>query len=413
MAKNIILIFIILLLSPLALAKTTNDYFNDATAMYITGDLAGAALELEQLLGQTPGHQGAAALLKSIEREQKAQAFSEAAEPILPAPQPGLKIDYLVGLFILANLFGFLAIFGLASLSWRWFSKKGMSGETEKCFHCGAKIRPDTDVCPYCGVRVAAKAWHAVSEEQKLWYSKIKWHRNPFSLDVHSELFTGYKKEVKEVLSKISARSGHVLIVGDLGVGKTTMLRWLSNNLPKDINPIYVPRPPQDFNQLIRFISDSVGFSPKNAQDYNIYNLNRFCRKLKKGLVLLLDEAHEFTVEVERPLRTLGDLDDVMLVMGGLPETVDKFKKEIPPLYERLVLKIALNHLVQEDLEELIRVRIEEAGGTGLHPFTADAIKKIFELSEGIPRRALKLCDQAVTAAINNGEDKVTPALIN
>ena len=266
--------------------------------------------------------------------------------------------------------------------------------------------------CPHCGEKLGAKMWSAVSAGQKMWYEKMHWRKNPFTLDIHSTLVTGYKDEVKGILEKINARSGHVLVVGDLGVGKTTTLRWLCSNMPRELNPIYIPRPPQDFDQLIRFISDSIGFAPKNAGDYNIYNLNRFCRKFAKGLVLLIDEAHEFTVEMERPLRTLGDLGDVILVLGGLPETVEKLKKEILPLYERLVLTVHLQHLRFEDLSELIRMRIEEAGGAGLTPFTATAVQKIFELSGGVPRKALKLCDHAVTLAINAGEDKIDPAMI-
>lgn len=388
--------------------QSAQQYFDNAATKYIAGDLAGAAADLQAVLRLVPGHVGAQELMKGIKREEEITAlrskkiFIPAASVATPATKEILAPivadeakprEYFITLFIVVNLIAFLAVFFMAFWLVRFF----------------INFSPPR-------VKVSAskggKVWHAVSAGQKAWYERMHWHKNPFTLDVHSTLFTGYKDEVKGILEKINARSGHVLIVGDLGVGKTTTLRWLCNNMPGELNPIYVPRPPQNFDQLIRFISDSIGFIPKHAYDYNIYNLNNFCRKFEKGLVLLIDEAHEFTVDMERPLRTLGDLGDVILVLGGLPETIEKLKKEILPLYERLVLTVHLQHLNFEDLSELIKVRIEEAGGTGLNPFTAAAMQRVFELSGGVPRKALKVCDRAVTQAINIGEDKIVPAMI-
>ena len=166
---------------------------------------------------------------------------------------------------------------------------------------------------------------------------------------------------------------------------------------------IYVPRPPQEFSQLIKLIVEKMGVPQKEADAYDIYHLQALRKRVGKPLIILMDEAHEFTLEIEKPLRTLGDLDDVKLVMAGLPETVEKFQKEIRPLFERLVLNINLKPFDYRTVKDLVKARIEHFGGEGVAPFTEDALQAIYEITGGVPRKVIKACDWAVTHAIANG----------
>ena len=200
----------------------------------------------------------------------------------------------------------------------------------------------------------------------------------------------------------------NVLIVAAGEPHSKPLLRWLASYLANDALAVYIPRPPQEFSQLIWVIVEAMGISPRQLAKLDIYHLNELRKKTGKSLVILMDEAHEFTIDIERPLRTLGDMDEVNLVLAGLPETVDKFKNEIRPLYERLVLEISLEKLEKEDIRALIKTRIENAGGEDVHPFDESAIQKIYELSKGNPRATIKLCDWAVTKAICAREDKIT-----
>lgn len=396
---------------------TAQEYFNHAAVLYISGEIKGALKNLDIALKIDPGNAAAWQLKSSILREQKVIDIKGGVGVVGKPTIVSYSLGFLL-LALLLALVGLLFYLGMAykgmltAYKDKILEKIGVRKRTLVCFKCKAKLPQEEEFCPYCGTRVGLKMWHSISGEQELWYAKLGWTKNPFNLDCHPELYTGYKTKVKEILEKISARSGHVLIVGPLGIGKTTLLRWLATYLPKELRPVYISRPPQEFNQLVRFIIQSMGFTPKGASEYDIYNLDKLRRKLGKGLVLLIDEAHEFTVEIERPLRTLGDLDEVVLVMAGLPETVGKLKHEIRPLYERLVLEVSLSNLEIEDLKELIKVRIEDAGGTGTHPFNSDALNKIYKISKGNSRTALKLCDGAVTQAINRGEDIIGAKLI-
>lgn len=462
----IILFVLSFSLNAFAVDPLAQEYFNKASIQYLLGNYSQALKDLNDCLKIEPNHRSALSLIRSIEKEQKTIPFplslSEIKKEALIKEylekgknkyaesdfqsassyfRGALSLDhnnvnasfylkqsqqmeeqarkenfrYLV-LAILFFVIGVVLLAFITSYMLIWTYKDIIQSSIKKrknrCFNCGAKTTSNIDLCPNCGAFIGAKMRKTISHEQAKWYAKWGWKKNPFTLDIHPELFTGYRNEVKTILEKINARSGHVLITGPLGVGKTTLLRWLTGHLANDFLAVYVSRPPQDFNQLIKLIIQRMNINVKHLPEYDVYHLDQLRRKAGKNLVILLDEAHEFSIEIERPLRTLGDLDGVKLVMAGLPETVDKFKNEIRPLYERLVLSISLRRLEKEDLKELIKARIENAGGEGLHPFSPDALDKIFELSQGIPRVAVKICDWAITAAIDAGEDKISVQLL-
>jgi type II secretory pathway predicted ATPase ExeA/ribosomal protein L40E len=383
-------------------SRQVKKYLADGIRDYQAGDYSAAVESFRRVLILSPDNKDALACLNNIQNVTRAE--EAARRRLLGWWMASVAVGYLA----VAALLAFLLIKLKRRLA-KWLERPV---DHLVCPNCQAKLPLKEEFCPNCGTRVGLKLWRAVSEEQKRWYDRIGWKENPFSLDIHPEYFTGYQKECREILAKISARSGHILITGPLGIGKTTLLRWLAKYLPPDLAPVYVSRPPQDFSQLIRHIVDSLGSAGGEVPVYDIYHLDQLRKKLGKGLILLLDEAHEFTLEIERPLRTLGDLDGVNLVMAGFPETAAKIKDEIKPLYDRLVLAITLDHLEFAELSELLKARIEGAGGKGTYPFTASALTRIDDLSQGNPRVALKLADAAVALAINQGEDKISDQLV-
>ncbi len=401
---------------------TPDQYYERATLQYLTGDLSAAANNLRTVLKINPKYPGARELLNSILREKSLKVVTPAPGP-QPSPQPVMQAPPPVTPSTLPNLIteqmrltiiGFIgATLAVVAL---WLANTMIASYRRRriryCFNCRSAISLNIDQCPNCGAWIGAKMQLSISKAQKNWYHKLGWRRNPFTLDIHPELFTGFKDEVKLILEKLASQSGHILITAPLGSGKTTILRWLLNQLVIDSFAIYVPRPPQEFSQLIKLIVEKMGVPQKEAANYDIYHLQALRQRVGKPLIILMDEAHEFTLEIEKPLRTLGDLDDVKLVMAGLPETGEKFQKEIRPLFERLVLNISLKPFDYRTFKDLIKARIEHFGGEGVAPFQEDALKIIYEISGGVPRRVIKACDWAVTRAIETGSDSISPSLL-
>jgi hypothetical protein len=137
--------------------------------------------------------------------------------------------------------------------------------------------------------------------------------------------------------------------------------------------------------------------------EYNIYNIDKLVQRVNKNVVILIDEAHEIDLSLNKSLKTLGDIENINLVLAGLPRLDEKIKKEGPALYERIVCKVELFNLSAEETRDLIVKRIENVGGWGHEPFTEDAVDEVYRLSDGNPRKIIKLCDCAVTSATSEG----------
>ena len=98
------------------------------------------------------------------------------------------------------------------------------------------------------------------------------------------------------------------------------------------------------------------------------------------------------------------------MVLGGLPQTRERLKSDLPALFDRIVESLLLGALGRAETKELVQKRITNAGGKGLGPFTVQAIDKIYDLGFGIPRGILKICDWAVTKAVRENKTFIDAA---
>jgi len=288
----------------------------------------------------------------------------------------------------------------------RWFKLWGR--KRVLCPECGNRVLAEVEFCAKCGARL--RVWE-VTEERDKWFAKFNWNKNPFTLDVLPGSYAGHHKEISMVLERLNAQSGgHILVIGGLGSGKTIFLRWLENNLKGPFKPIYVVRPPNNPNDLITLIISTLEGNTNKTRNYSLYEFQAFCSQYKKSIVILLDEAHELNDEFEKFIRTIGDLKNIFLVIAGLPQERERLKKHLPALFDRIMETIFLVAMTVDECKELIQKRITYAGGTGYGPFSLSALEKVHELSYGIPRGILKICDWVVTQAISNQKNLIDAA---
>jgi len=265
------------------------------------------------------------------------------------------------------------------------------------CPECQTRNSKSTEFCRKCGSRLKVPE---LTEEQKDWFGKFGWKKNPFTLNIIPDVFAGHKVEISMIVEKLNTHSGHILVIGGLGTGKTTLLQWLEKNIKDKFEPIYVLRPPTRPAELIDLVSATIANKTTSTHKYSVYDFQELCKNYKRNILLLLDEAHEFNEEFEQFIRTLGDLPNIYLVMAGLPQAREKLKRDLPALFDRIVESVLLGSLTIDETKELILKRITNAGGKGLGPFTEAAIVKVYDMSYGIPRGILKICDWVITHAI-------------
>jgi type II secretory pathway predicted ATPase ExeA len=370
--------------------------------LFNRGEYAEAEKYFLEALELLPGHKKTTGWLNKT-REKLRPVKILAPQPAIEMPRMEESINQLVILLLAVFIIAFLI-----ALRGSYFIIKGMIAARRRqvCPDCRTINPPEAEFCQQCGVRL--KIWTGITGAQKKWFAKFGWKRNPFTLDVIPSLFTGYSGQVNSIMEKVNTRSGHILVYGDKGVGKTTLLRWLTDNLRKDNHAIYVARPPLNFDELIRLVvAELKGERLARRKKFSLYELEDMVKKAKKPVVILLDEAHEFTAEIEQQMRSLGDIQNINYILAGLPETREKIKKDSPPFFDRMVLETYIDHLSQEETREMIRKRIEDVGGKGVTPFTNEALANIFKMSKGRPRMILKVCDWVMTDAIRQNLETV------
>jgi len=241
--------------------------------------------------------------------------------------------------------------------------------------------------------------------------SKWGWKENPFVLKIDPKLFVGYDDQVKAVHNHIKNKHKIALVSGKTGSGKTTFLKWLEMNY--DTSKLYVSKPPERPEELVNLFTDIFGisfFERLLGKKPTLYNLpNYINRKLKdEHLVFLIDEAHETNKNVLEWLRVLTDqVNNVSLVVAGMPILENKIKSELETLDQRITTRIVLNSLNRIETKQLIQKRIESAGGKGVEPFTDAALEKIYERTGGFPREVLKYCDRLVNTALEKNLDVI------
>ncbi|MFH1347624.1 MAG: AAA family ATPase [Candidatus Margulisiibacteriota bacterium] len=431
-------------------AQSADELYSRAAQKYITGDLVGAESDLVRVLQLNSEHDKARQLLIEIRKElgrpqpvtpttiapkpaprptpaisprppvsrpkpapriapkiPPKKAAPGIAPPPLPSPPDYVSMEGTINQIILLIIAVIIFVLIIAVRGGYFVIRDAIArSRMQVCPDCKTVNPESAEFCQTCGIRL--KAMSGITMGQKKWFKKVGWKRNPFTLDVIPGLFTGYASQVGAIMEKASTHSGHILVYGDKGVGKTTLLRWLTQNMKADNHTIYVARPPIKFDDLLNLIVSELkagGFGRK--KQYSLYEIEGLVKKQKKPVIIMLDEAHEFTAEIEQQMRSLGDIQGLNFILGGLPETREKIKKDSPPFFDRIVLESYIDHLNYEETKEMIIKRIEDVGGEGIKPFTEDAINNIFKMSKGRPRMILKVCDWIMTDAIRNNSDVI------
>ncbi len=231
-------------------------------------------------------------------------------------------------------------------------------------------------------------------------------HEPPFvnvpSYDVFFES-PQHQEAINRLLYVINYRKGVAMLTGEVGCGKTTVIRNLSAYLPKGKYEVRViPNPALSATDLVRAVLLQFGVALKS--DSKSLIIERLRLKLEYfaerggGAVLIIDEAHVINRKsVLEELRMLLNLQAdnrflLTLIMVGQPALLSKIEM-LQPLKERISMKYHLTSLDQQQVEQYIRYRLDLAGAD-MNIFTDDAMPLIFEYSNGIPLRINNVCDR-------------------
>ncbi len=214
---------------------------------------------------------------------------------------------------------------------------------------------------------------------------------------------------------------GTVLLTGEVGTGKTTLLRYAVNHYCKQLLTAVIYNTNLTPDQLIEAILDAYGLDYIHGDKAkNLAKLNSFLQnqaRKKRRVLLIIDEAQNLSFETLEEVRMLGNIqnDDIMLLqimLVGQPELRFRLKR---PEFLQFAQRISVNyHIPALDKAETmayIAHRIQQAGGNP-KLFTQKALEKIYEHTKGIPRNINVLCDYALVYGFGNELETVDVDII-
>ncbi|HET9533154.1 MAG TPA: AAA family ATPase [Blastocatellia bacterium] len=211
----------------------------------------------------------------------------------------------------------------------------------------------------------------------------------------------------------IRARQGLTTIIGDVGLGKTSLLRLLFNEYADDQEHTvaFMVNPKQTSETaFLKAICTEFGVPTRRSQRETEYELRDFLVsqfKDGKNVVLFIDEAQQLRGPMFEQIRQILNFETdstklISIVMAGQVELryklADKSKRA---LVSRIAVSSTLDALTPEETAGMIDFRCHVAGVS--NPFEPDAISAIYQFSKGVPREAIKLCAMSVQyAALND-----------
>jgi general secretion pathway protein A len=181
-----------------------------------------------------------------------------------------------------------------------------------------------------------------------------------------------YREAYASLLSGVQERKGFVVMTGEVGTGKTTLLRMLMANLEATVRFAYLYNTTLSFEELLTYTCDELGIAVEGGGRLaRIQALNAFLiEQLRRGGTgaLFIDEAQNLEPDVLENLRLLSNLETsteklLQIVLVGQPELEAKLAQPgLRQLRQRVSVQCRLDRLKDREVEDYVRLRLETAG---------------------------------------------------
>jgi general secretion pathway protein A len=248
----------------------------------------------------------------------------------------------------------------------------------------------------------------------------------PFSITPDPEfmfLSRTHQSAIERLQYGVGNRMGFMILTGEVGTGKTTLCRYLLEELAKTANTVYILNPTLTGKELLQSILDDLGLSypQRSTKKQLIDKLNAFLLSPGRDqpTVLIVDDAQVTSCETLEQLRLLSNLETdkfklLQIILVGQPELEDRLEQhDMRQLKQRISIHCRLDFLNPGEVGEYIARRLYCCGNKGSLRFTEKSVALIHRQSGGIPRIINCLCDYALVSGYVANDFTITPEHIH
>jgi general secretion pathway protein A len=220
----------------------------------------------------------------------------------------------------------------------------------------------------------------------------------------------------------IEARKGFIVVTGEVGTGKTTLLKAVMRSFESTVRTAFIFNPKLSSNELVRSILTDLGITESGRDRFTLMaRLNDYLiEQAKKDhiVAILIDEAQDLSDELLEDIRLLSNLETdsnklIQIVLIGQPELEQRLDQpQLRQVKQRITLRCRLTPLPSDEVGSYINCRLKTAGYEGKELFEPKAVEKIGLNSQGIPRLINVICDNALLIAYASSKRKVSAEII-
>jgi general secretion pathway protein A len=265
------------------------------------------------------------------------------------------------------------------------------------------------------------------SDEQKARFeSYFGFRETPFGMTPDPRFFYSsalYREGLAALAYGIKAKKGFMLLTGEVGTGKTILLRKLMRHLESAVRFVFISSSHLTSYGLLDLITQDLGAASKDKNRLEmIHDLHEhLLQELGKGqtVALLIDEGQNLSDEALEGLCALSNLETdeeklLQIVLVGQPELAVKLNKSS---LRRLKQRIAIYHRLYAlqtigEVEDYVRHRVQVAGYDGPEIFTKESIEAIWYYSAGTPRLINVICDNSLAMACEASKKKISAYMV-
>ncbi len=226
-----------------------------------------------------------------------------------------------------------------------------------------------------------------------------------------------HREALARLVYGIQQSKGFIVLTGEVGTGKTTLLHALLQRLDDSTAVAFLFNSTLSFDGVLEYVLEEFGIGKTaTTPAQRLFALNNFLverRRVGQSTVLILDEAQNLDSKTLEQIRLLSNFESsneklLQILLVGQPELRSKLNlPDLRQLKQRIALSSTIRPLTPKEVLECIRTRLRIAGASDLGIFSERAVARIAEYTGGIPRLVNILCDHCLVIGYADQERRI------